>query len=110
MADGDAVYVEPAPAASLRERGEGSSTQLETSLRLWKDSGIKKTSPTGASPPPFRYHLILAAVYFLMFTPLALIFKLIGRDALQRRLDPRSNTYWQIRATRTDPAAYYRQF
>ncbi len=55
-------------------------------------------------------HVILAAVYFLMFTPLALIFKLVGRDVLQRRLDPQSNTYWQPRPTRTDPAAYYRQF
>ena len=60
MADGNAVYVESAPAASLRERGEGSSTQLETSLHLWKDSGIKKTSPAGVPPLPFRCHLELS--------------------------------------------------
>ena len=44
------------------------------------------------------------------FRPFVPIFKLIDRYPLQRRPAPRSNSYWQIHQTYTDPAAYYRQF
>src|SRR5690349_3541078 len=31
---------------------------------------------------------VLLLIYFVVFTPVALIFRLIGRDALERRLQP----------------------
>jgi Saxitoxin biosynthesis operon protein SxtJ len=37
----------------------------------------------------------LAVLYFAVFTPIALFFRLIGRDALQRSLDPKAKTYWE---------------
>jgi hypothetical protein len=37
----------------------------------------------------------LAVIYFLVFTPLALFFRLIGRDALKRRRDPHAASYWE---------------
>ena len=55
-------------------------------------------------------HGVLAAVYFLLCTPIGLIFKLIGRDALQRRFDPGATTYWHVPATTGDPSRYFRQF
>ena len=38
--------------------------------------------------------ILLAAVYFLLFTPIALVFRLIGRDALRRSFDPAAGSYW----------------
>src|SRR5262245_16666548 len=42
--------------------------------------------------------VMLATIYFLVFTPVSLIFRLIGRDALQRRFDPAATTYWSPKA------------
>jgi len=39
--------------------------------------------------------LALALLYFLVFTPIALVFRLVGRDALQRSADPNAKTYWE---------------
>lgn len=53
--------------------------------------------------------LVIAAIYFLVFTPMALLFKLIGRDALQRKLEPDAVTYWQAKRQASGPASYFRQ-
>jgi hypothetical protein len=39
--------------------------------------------------------LALALLYSVVFTPIALTFRLIGRDALQRTIDPKAPTYWE---------------
>jgi hypothetical protein len=39
--------------------------------------------------------LALALLYFLVFTPIALVFRLMGRDALQKSADPKATTYWE---------------
>ena len=53
---------------------------------------------------------LLILLYYLVVTPIALIFRLIGRDALHRRPDRDAATYW---VPRTPPASlkrYFRQF
>lgn len=37
--------------------------------------------------------IILSLVYFLIFTPIALIFRLIGKDPLERRFEA-VDSYW----------------
>jgi hypothetical protein len=37
--------------------------------------------------------LILAVLFYGLFTPVALVMKLIGRDPLRRKLDPAADTY-----------------
>jgi Saxitoxin biosynthesis operon protein SxtJ len=37
----------------------------------------------------------LGVLYFLVFTPIALVFRLIGRDDLQRAADRDSKSYWE---------------
>ena len=37
----------------------------------------------------------LGMLYFLIFTPIALTFRLIGRDALRRKTDPSAKSYWE---------------
>src|SRR5713226_3255971 len=39
--------------------------------------------------------LMLAAMYYGVITVVAVIFRLIGRDALNRRFEPEAPTYWQ---------------
>ncbi|MGH9387879.1 MAG: hypothetical protein ACRD2N_26775 [Vicinamibacterales bacterium] len=53
--------------------------------------------------------VIVGFMFYGLFTPLALVFKLIGRDvlALKRRAGP--NTYWTARQAVTDPRRYFRQ-
>ena len=55
-------------------------------------------------------HLLLGILYFLLFTPLGLVFRAIGRDALHRRLDAQATTYWYPRTSEVDPERYFRQF
>ena len=37
----------------------------------------------------------LGLLYFAIFTPIALAFRLVGRDALRRSADPLAKTYWE---------------
>lgn len=53
-------------------------------------------------------HLVLALLFFGVFTPVALLFKLIRRDALGRRRSGQS-TYWARRPVASDVRAYFRQ-
>jgi hypothetical protein len=53
--------------------------------------------------------LTMAAIYFGVFLPTGLIFRFIGRDALQRKLDRQATTYWQAKRPPTSVASYYRQ-
>lgn len=55
-------------------------------------------------------HAVLAAVYYLVLTPIGLLMRLVGRDPMRRRLDPRAETYWIEREGRRDSTSYFRQF
>ena len=53
--------------------------------------------------------LVVAMIYFGVFMPVALLFRLVGRDALQREFDPSATSYWQPKAQFADVRRYYRQ-
>ena len=55
-------------------------------------------------------HLLMALLYYGLFTPVALIFRIMGRDALERRFDPDAASYWTRRKPVTDRKQYFRQF
>jgi hypothetical protein len=55
-------------------------------------------------------HVVMAAIYYLVFTPIALVFKLIGRDALNRKIEKSAKSYWVERRTGGDPQRYFKQF
>ena len=62
-------------------------------------------------PIGFVVSLILLSVfYFLLLAPLGLIFRLIGRDPLCRKLDPNAKSYWLSRQTPKGPEQYFHQF
>jgi len=52
---------------------------------------------------------IFATVFFLVITPVALFFKLIGRDALERKIDKNATTYWKPRKQASGPESYFRR-
>lgn len=54
--------------------------------------------------------IVLAAVFYLVFTPVALLFKIIGRDALQLRRSADKETYWSAKPQADHPRRYYQQF
>jgi hypothetical protein len=54
--------------------------------------------------------VIVALVFYGLFTPIALVFRLIGRDPLHRARRPGLETYWTPKPTATDPRRYFRQF
>jgi len=55
-------------------------------------------------------HVTLAVIYYLVFTPVALLFRLIGRDALERQFDRQATTYWEPYRPDQGLARYLRQF
>lgn len=54
--------------------------------------------------------LILAFLFFGLFTPLAWFFRLRGRDPLQLRRPEAVNSYWVEKKQPEDPVRYLRQY
>ncbi|MBN2131916.1 MAG: hypothetical protein JW741_20615 [Sedimentisphaerales bacterium] len=54
--------------------------------------------------------VLLAAFYFLLLTPLGLVFRLIRRDALHRNLDRSCSSYWIPRRPPATMDRYFHQF
>jgi saxitoxin biosynthesis operon SxtJ-like protein len=55
-------------------------------------------------------HMVVGIVFFGVVTPIALLFRLMGRDSLRRKFDRSASTYWVPRRSVRDVARYYRQF
>jgi hypothetical protein len=62
---------------------------------------------------PFSWTIsqfLLAIIYYLVVTPIALLMRVAGRDPLCRRFDPTAETYWIRRKQPSDPKRYFKQF
>ena len=55
-------------------------------------------------------HVLLGLTFFVLFTIVGGIFRVIGRDPLGLKFDRAATTYWVRRSPRTDPRRYFRQF
>ena len=55
-------------------------------------------------------NLVLALVFFGLLTPLGLLFRLLGRDPLDRTWPGRQDSYWQKKPAADKPERYLRQF
>jgi len=53
--------------------------------------------------------VVLGVIFYGLFTPVALVFKAIGRDAMTRKFDPDAKTYW-VEHKDAEPKRYFRQF
>lgn len=54
--------------------------------------------------------VILVLIWLCVFTPIALWFRISGRDVLERTLEPARATYWIPRATDRPRKQYLRQY
>jgi len=54
--------------------------------------------------------LVLGLLYFLVFTPTAILRRLLRRDAMCQRLEPGRGSYWEPYPTHQDKSRYIRQF
>jgi hypothetical protein len=55
-------------------------------------------------------HVVMLLFFYVIITPVGLVFRLIGRDPLHRQFEPGAATYWVRRESVTDVKRYYRQF
>lgn len=53
--------------------------------------------------------VLMLLIYFGVFWPMGMIFWLVKRDAMQRKLDREAPTYWQAKKAPAAAASYYRQ-
>ncbi len=55
-------------------------------------------------------HVVLAFLFFGILTPLALFFRLMGRDPLTRSWEPHQRSYWVDMPPPPNNRDYFRQF
>jgi hypothetical protein len=55
-------------------------------------------------------YVLMVAVYFLVFVPIAVVFRILGRDPLSRALDRQAKTYWMAYNPDRGMERYLRQF
>ncbi len=55
-------------------------------------------------------NLLIAAFFYLVFTPIGLFMRAFGRDPLQKRFDRSRPTYWHDVEKVVDGERYFRQF
>ena len=55
-------------------------------------------------------HVVVIAFYYLVLTPIALLLRLFGHDAMRRRRRAARDSYWVERARREGTRRYFRQY
>jgi hypothetical protein len=55
-------------------------------------------------------HVLLGVTYYGLFTLIATVFRIVGRDELRRVPDRRAATYWEDRKPSPGVARYFKQF
>ena len=55
-------------------------------------------------------HIMLGILFYGLFTPIGLVFRLIGRDPLQRGRRPGVESYWTPKPAPADLKSYFKQF
>jgi hypothetical protein len=53
---------------------------------------------------------MLFVMFYGVITPVALVFRLRGRDLLRRRPEPGATTFWLPKDTPQDVRSYFRQY
>jgi hypothetical protein len=83
-------------------------------LGLWKPQAIRPIF-VGCTIVSFPIRevvprVLLAMLFYGVFAPVGLLFRLTGRDVLHRDHRPDQPSYWRPKATASDVRSYFRQF
>jgi hypothetical protein len=54
--------------------------------------------------------IVLGVIFYGLFTPVAWVFRRMGRDALALQSQPRATTYWRPKPGAADSSQYFGQF
>lgn len=54
--------------------------------------------------------ILMAVVFYGVLTPIAIVFRLLGRDVLERKFDPQASSYWTPHRKPTSAKRYFQQF
>ena len=54
--------------------------------------------------------VVMLLIYFGLFLPMSIVFRIIGRDALKRRTQNGEESFWQKKKRPTSVRNYYHQF
>ncbi len=55
-------------------------------------------------------YTLLTLIFFLIVTPTAILFRIVGRDALHRKIDKSATSYWTPHKAPKDVKRYFRQY
>ena len=55
-------------------------------------------------------HLVMGLFYYGIVTPIAVLFRILGRDVLCRKYNPQANTYWIEYKHKRSAKDYFHQF
>jgi hypothetical protein len=55
-------------------------------------------------------HVVLAAIFYVIFTAVGTLMRVVGYDPLARRIDRSAPTYWVAREPVDDVQRYFRQY
>ncbi len=55
-------------------------------------------------------HVVMALIFFGVITPVGLLFRILGRDPLNRRFESDRESYWEPHQPPEDEGRYYKQF
>lgn len=54
--------------------------------------------------------IVLGVLFYGLFTPVAVVFRAVGRDELRLKPEPHATTYWRPKPQARDKTRYLRQF
>lgn len=57
----------------------------------------------------FTQPVVLLLAFVLFFIPIALVFKILGRDLMKRKIDKDAKSYWEDYEESDDAASYFKQ-
>lgn len=55
-------------------------------------------------------YVIMGTLFFLIIGPIAVAFRIFGRDSMHRRYDPEATSYWQKAPAARDKESYFHQY
>ena len=55
-------------------------------------------------------YVIMGTLFFLVIGPIAILFRLVGRDSMHRDCDPSAPTYWHAAKPPRDKDSYFHQY
>jgi hypothetical protein len=55
-------------------------------------------------------YVVMGTLYFLIIGPIAVLFRLFGKDPMHRGYDPSAPTYWQPAKPPRDKESYFHQY